>query len=88
MIDPITKPFPHNILRREIVEYPEDVVKEYEDYNAEEAWVYSITASVEEIIKKYGVEFFIDKLPRYSKIALIAWKQKNATTSGCNGSGD
>jgi len=70
------------------MEYPEDVVKEYEDYNAEEAWVYGTTASVEEIIKKYGVEFFINKLPRYSKIALIAWKQKNATTSGCNRTGD
>ena len=35
MIDPIKKPFPHNILRREAVEYPEDVVKEYDEYSAE-----------------------------------------------------
>lgn len=75
-------------MKESLNDYPEDVDKEYEDYNAEEAWVYGTTASVEEIIKKYGVEFFINKLPRYSKIALISWKQKNATTSGCDRSGD
>ena len=59
-------------------EYPEDVVKEYDEYNAEEAFVYAATAHVEDIIKKYGIEYFIEKLPRYSKIALMAWKNKNA----------
>jgi hypothetical protein len=60
------------------MEYPEDVNKEYDEYNAEEAFVYATTASVEEIIKKYGIDYLIDKLPRYSKIALTVWKSKNA----------
>ena len=59
------------------MEYPEDVVKEYDEYSAEEAFVYATTANVEEIIKKYGIDYFIEKLPRYSKIALMAWKNKN-----------
>jgi len=63
------------------MEYPEDVVKEYEDYNAEEAFVYAVTAHAEDIIKKYGIEYFIEKLPRYSKIAIMAWKKKNANPS-------
>lgn len=63
------------------MEYPEDVVKEYEDYNAEEAFVYAVTANAEDIIKKYGIEYFIEKLPRYSKIAIMAWKKKNANPS-------
>ena len=80
MIDPIIKPFPHNILRRETVEYPEDVVKEYDEYSAEEAFVYATTSNVEDIIKKYGIDYFIEKLPRYSKIALMSWKNKNVNT--------
>lgn len=59
------------------MEYPEDPYEqEYQEYNSEEAWIYSTTSNVEDIIKKYGIDFFIEKLPRYSKIALMAWKKK------------
>lgn len=62
-------------------EYFEDIYQgNYDEYVAEEAWVHGTTANVEEIIKKYGVDFFIDKLPRYSKIALTMWKKKNVNT--------
>ena len=50
--------------------YPEDQYDEASDYNAEEAWVYATVGNVEDLIKRYGVAFFVEKLPRYSKIAL------------------
>ena len=68
-------------MKESLNEYPEDVIKEYDDYNAEEAWVYATTSNADEIIQKYGIEFFIDRLPRYSKIAILSWRKKNASNS-------
>ncbi len=61
-------------------EYPEEDYKVDVTYDMEEAWVYATTSNADEVIQKYGVDFFIEKLPRYSKIALLAWKQKNVNT--------
>lgn len=88
MTDPIIKPFPHNILRRESVEYPNDDYIEQDDYNEEEAWVYHTMSNVEDIVRKYGIAFMIEKLPRYTKIALIAHWRQHANTSGCSSTGD
>lgn len=74
-------------MKETLQEYPEDEYVEQEMYNSEEGWVYSTMSDVDEIIKKYGVEFFMEKLPRYSKIALLSWR-KNANTSGCSSTGD
>lgn len=64
-------------------DYPEDeVIDSYPDFNPEEAWVYSTMSDVEEIIKKHGVEFFINTLPRYSKIAILAYKRSHNANPG------
>jgi hypothetical protein len=42
-----------------------------------EAWVYATMADVNDIIKQYGVAYFVEKLPRYSKIALISYWREN-----------
>jgi hypothetical protein len=33
-------------------------------------------ADVDNIITTHGIDFFIEKLPRYSKIALLAWRKQ------------
>jgi hypothetical protein len=42
-------------------------------YDDEEAYIYHTMNDVDDIIKRYGVKFFIENLPRYSKIAIIAF---------------
>ncbi len=42
-------------------------------FDDEEAYIYHTMNDVDDIIKRYGVKFFIENLPRYSKIAIIAF---------------
>jgi hypothetical protein len=58
-------------------DYPEEeIIESYPDYNQEEAFIYHIMADVDSIITTHGIDFFIEKLPRYSKIALLAWRKQ------------
>ena len=57
-------------MKESLQEYPEDGYEAGQIYSAEEAWVYATVSNVDDIIKRYGVAFFVEKLPRYSKIAL------------------
>lgn len=43
-----------------------------EEQAMEEAWVSHILANCNDIVQKYGVKFFIDNLPTYTKVALSA----------------
>lgn len=48
----------------------------------EELWLESTMADVNEIIQTYGVEFFLERLPRYAKIAVISHlRRKNEQTN-------
>jgi hypothetical protein len=58
-------------------EYPEDRYDVMELPDLAEAWVYATMADVNDIIKQYGVAYFVEKLPRYSKIALISYWREN-----------
>ena len=42
----------------------------------EELWVVATLADVDDIIQTYGVEYFLEKLPRYAKIALSSHMRK------------
>lgn len=42
----------------------------------DERWVYSTLHSNDDIIKKYGVQFLVDNLSRYSIIALSDYFRK------------
>ena len=58
-------------------DYPEEeIIESYPDYNQEEAFIYHTMADVDSIITTHGIDFFIEKLPRYSKIALLAWRKQ------------
>jgi hypothetical protein len=49
----------------------------------EELWVVATLADVDDIIQTYGVEYFLEKLPRYAKIAITAhMRKKYANASG------
>ena len=43
-----------------------------EEQAMEEAWISHILANCNDIVQKYGIKFFIDKLPTYTKVALSA----------------
>lgn len=44
-----------------------------QEQNEEEAWVMQTTASCNDMIKKYGVKFFLDSLPNHAKIAISVY---------------
>ena len=44
-----------------------------EEQAMEEAWVSHILANCNDIVKKYGVKFFLDHLPNHTKIAVSAY---------------
>lgn len=69
-------------------EYPEDKYEEMELPDLAEAWVYATMADVNDIIKEHGVQYFVDKLPRYSKIALISYWRQHADSSRRSSIGD
>lgn len=43
-----------------------------EEQAMEEAWVRHILANCNDIVQKYGISFFINNLPNYTKVALSA----------------
>jgi hypothetical protein len=69
-------------------EYPEDRYDVMELPDLAEAWVYATMADVNDIIKQYGVSYFVEKLPRYSKIALISYWREHADSSRRSSTGD
>jgi hypothetical protein len=42
----------------------------------DERWVHFTLHSTDDIIKKYGIKYFVDNLSRYSKIALSDYYRK------------
>ena len=48
----------------------------------EELWVVATLADVDDIIQTYGVEYFLEKLPRYAKIALSSHMRKRYADVG------
>jgi hypothetical protein len=50
--------------------------KEIKMDEQEELWVVATLAEVDDIIQTYGVEYFLEKLPRYAKIALSSHMRK------------
>jgi hypothetical protein len=56
--------------------------KEIKMDEQEELWLESTMADVNEIIQTYGVEFFLEKLPRYAKIALSSHMRKRYADVG------
>lgn len=69
-------------------EYPEEKYDAMELPDLAEAWVYATLADVNDIIKTYGVEYFVTRLPRYSKIALISYWRQHADSSRRSSIGD
>ena len=55
------------------VEYDYSEQRENESgQNEEEFWVVHTLSNCNDIVQKYGIKFFIDKLPTYTKVALSA----------------